>query len=63
MAKVSVDKKNCIGCELCVSLCPNVFEMKNGKSRPKKSSISEEDVECAKNSAESCPVKVIKVET
>ena len=33
MSKVSVDKDKCLGCGLCVSLCPEVFELgEDGKS-------------------------------
>ena len=59
MVKVSVDKKTCIGCGACASICPNVFEMKDGKSIVKK--FKAEDAFCAKEAKSSCPVDAISV--
>lgn len=56
---ISVDKNTCIGCGACVSLCPQGFKLNDdNKSEP----ISQDNVDCAKNAAESCPVQSIKVE-
>jgi len=30
--KAKVDPDLCIGCELCVNLCPEVFRMEDGKA-------------------------------
>ena len=32
---IKVDKEKCIGCGLCVSMCPGLFELKDGKSHVK----------------------------
>jgi ferredoxin len=56
---ISVDKNLCIGCGACTSLCPNVFKI-NENDR-KAEVISQEDEECAKNTASSCPVQAISV--
>jgi ferredoxin len=56
--KVSVDKKKCIGCGACASICPEVFEMKESKAQVKK---IETDKECAKEASESCPVQAIAI--
>jgi len=58
MAKISINQ-NCIGCGSCAAICPDLFELENGKARPKKPSVT--DVKCAKEAAESCPVKAISV--
>jgi ferredoxin len=56
--KISVDKKKCIGCGVCPSLCPDVFKLgDDGKAEV----ISQENIECAKEAAESCPVEAIEV--
>jgi len=39
--KITVDKKLCTGCSLCASMCPDVFEIKNGKASVKKPAGSE----------------------
>lgn len=55
---ITVNHDLCIGCGACVALCPNVFTMNNeGKSDV----ISQEDTDCAKNAADSCPVQAITV--
>jgi ferredoxin len=33
--KVSVDKELCTGCELCVTSCPDVFEMDGDVAKAK----------------------------
>lgn len=55
---ITVDKETCIGCGSCVALCPDVFQLDaNGKAEV----ISQDNVACAKNAAETCPVQAIKV--
>lgn len=57
---LKVDAKKCIGCGLCVSMCPDVFELKDdGKSYVKDASgCAKGKCDCA-SVAESCPVKAI----
>lgn len=57
---VSVDKKLCIGCGLCSSVCEEVFEMKGDKAVVKKGK-EKSKIPCVKEAAESCPVNAIKV--
>lgn len=57
---VSVNKKTCIGCGLCSSLCEEVFEMKDGKAHVKKGK-EKSKIPCVKEAADSCPVSAIKV--
>lgn len=53
---VKVDKNTCIGCGLCASLCPEVFEMqKDGKAGVK----VQKKLPCVKDAIESCPVNAI----
>ena len=46
MKKIKVDKQKCLGCGLCINLCPEVFELKDGKSQVK------EKVDLEKNKKE-----------
>jgi ferredoxin len=55
---IKVDKNKCIGCGLCVSMCPKTFKMNaDNISEP----ISQVDKDCAKNAAAACPVKAISI--
>ena len=56
---IKVDQNKCIGCGMCVNMCPKVFKINSaGKSEV----ISNNDVDCARNAANSCPVEAISVE-
>jgi len=53
---IKVDKKACIGCGLCASLCPEVFEMQDdGKAGVK----AQKKLPCVKDAIESCPTQAI----
>ena len=58
----NVDKDTCIGCGLCPSICPDVFEMDDdGKAIAKvEVPVGKEDE--AKDAEASCPVNAISVE-
>lgn len=56
---ITVNKDTCIGCGTCASLCPKSFRINaDGKSEV----ISQEEIECAKNAEQSCPVQAISIE-
>ena len=57
MAKITVNE-SCIGCGACVGVAPDVFEMNDEGL----SSVIGDDVDSAKEAAESCPVEAIEVE-
>jgi len=59
MPKIKVDKKKCIGCGSCASICDN-FVMQDGKAKVVKASVVE--ITCEKQAEKSCPVGAIKVE-
>ncbi|MBD3245553.1 MAG: ferredoxin [Candidatus Omnitrophica bacterium] len=60
MAKVTVNESTCVGCGLCVSMCPDCFEMADGGVAKAK------DSECTscnpQDIAAQCPVDAISVE-
>jgi ferredoxin len=58
-----IDRENCIGCGLCASVCPDVFEMSDdGKASVIAEMIPVEFEGCANEAKEQCPVSVITVE-
>lgn len=57
---VSVNQQACIGCGACAATCPNVFEMKDGKSYVKKGQ-EKSKLPCVKEAIENCPVSAIKL--
>lgn len=61
--KADVDKDTCIGCGLCPSICPEVFEMQDdGKAGVIADPVPDGAEDGAKESEENCPVNAIAVE-
>lgn len=61
--KAMIDREGCIGCELCTSLCPEVFRMADdGLAEVYTDPVPEEAEDAAIEAQESCPVSVITVE-
>lgn len=52
----------CIGCGLCVSTCPEVFEMGANETAQVMAQPDAANATEAKSAAEQCPVGVIKTE-
>ena len=69
--KIIQERKKCIGCGVCVAVCPKYWEMaedglaklKGGKTDPKTGNdeLEIESIECNKDAAEACPVQIIKI--
>jgi len=69
--KIIHEKSKCIGCGACAAICAKMFEMdesgiaqlKNSVINPDSKSyeIEVEDLACAKDAAESCPVEIIHI--
>jgi len=54
---VKVNKDKCIGCGLCVSICPKVFKLKDGKSTVANAKATNTcDIEAA---IKGCPAQAI----
>jgi len=60
--KVKVDAELCVGCNLCVDTCPEVFETKEDKVIVKTDSVSSGNEDCCKQSKDECPVEAIIIE-
>ena len=71
MKKIIQERNKCIGCGACASVCPKFFEMseKDGlatlKNSQEKDGICEletEEIGCAGEAVDVCPVKIIRIE-
>jgi len=60
MTKATVNEETCIGCGACEAVCPEVFKIEGDKAKVIKNPV--EDVDCAKEAADSCPVDAIKIQ-
>jgi ferredoxin len=61
--KVEVNTEGCISCGACVAICDKVFEFNDAnKTIVKRQPLTEEEIKCAKESMNACPVMVINVE-
>ncbi len=47
---VKVDQEKCLGCGMCVNLCPEGFEMRDGKAH-----VKNENADCIESVISSCP--------
>ena len=52
MAKVN--KEKCIGCGACAAICPEGFEMKDGKAK-----VKNPNAKCIDEAITICPVEAI----
>jgi ferredoxin len=58
-----VDPEKCIGCALCVQICPQVFRMNDDKAEVHLDPVPAELVnKCAQAADEQCPVSAISIE-
>ena len=53
---IEINKENCIGCGVCVSICPDGFEMEENKA-----SVKNSRVPGINEAIETCPVDAIKI--
>lgn len=60
--KAKVDPNICTGCELCVNICPDVFEMKGDVAVVKVNPVPKAAETTCKEAKDSCPVEAISTE-
>lgn len=61
--KANVDKDTCIGCGLCPTVAPEVFDMDDdGKAHVIVEEVPENSKEATKEAEGSCPVAAISAE-
>ncbi len=54
-----VDQGACIGCGLCESICPEVFELREDRKSHIKNALKASKFKCTEEAAKSCPVAAI----
>ncbi len=59
--KVKVNSDECTGCELCVSACPEVFEMVGDLAVAKQDKVPSGAEESCMQAVEECPVEAIEI--
>lgn len=63
MAKtVTIDKDECIGCQSCVEVCPDVFGFDEDEEKAYVLEDFDENADCAEEAQASCPADCITIE-
>ncbi len=60
--KATIDADECTGCELCVTTCPDGFDMEDDVAVVKGDSVPGGTEEDCRQAAEDCPVECIAIE-
>lgn len=60
--KATIDKSGCIGCGVCAGACPGVFRMADDGLAEVYGEVTADNIEEAREAADSCPVSVITIE-
>ena len=59
--RVCMKREDCIGCQFCTDVAPDVFRM-NGESAECFGDVTESNIDAATEAAEGCPVGAIEIE-
>ncbi len=59
--KVTIDSDECIGCQTCVELCPEVFSFNSETDKAEVRSETTGEEKCIDEAADSCPASCIIV--
>ena len=59
--KVEIDQDECTGDEICVDLCPEVFEMNGDVAKVIADPVPADVQDACREAVESCPAECIKI--
>jgi len=60
--KVTIDEDECIGCQTCVELCPEVFSFNDDTEKAEVRATMTGTEDCIDEAVDSCPVSCIMAE-
>jgi ferredoxin len=60
--EVRVDADICVGCETCVDICPEIFEMSDNIAITKMDTVPADLQESCREAADSCAVDAIIID-
>lgn len=60
--RVCVNRKECIGCQFCTDICPDVFRM-NGEAAECFGEVTGSNIDAITEAASGCPVGAITIES
>jgi ferredoxin len=60
--KVRIDEDECIGCESCVEICPDVFTFNDDTDKAEVIDENLAEEECVDEAVASCPSECISVD-
>ena len=62
MAEIIIDQDECIGCEACVEICPDVFDFDDDSEKAFVIEGSDPESDCVDEAIASCPAECISKE-
>ena len=61
MAEIIIDTYQCSGCETCVEMCPDIFQIDEATEKAGLISTSPEITDAVRQAAAFCPEKCIEI--
>ena len=59
MAKVWIETDDCIGCQVCTEVCPEVFDFDDDEGKASVMEGTNADADCVEEAIVSCPAECI----